>query len=125
MQETQEARVRSLGWEDPLEKEMGTHSSILAWKILWTEGPGRLQPMGLQRVGHDLAAKQQTTAQRGKLPYPKLHSSECSECKISVSESLCVSPVVHSFVFPVCCGFVVVLLLLSRRNLGIIFLIFT
>ena len=48
-----ETRVRSLGWEDPLEKEMATHSSILAWKIPWTEEPGRLQSMGLQRVGHD------------------------------------------------------------------------
>ena len=46
-------RVRSLGWEDPLEKEMATHSSILAWKIPWTEEPGKLQFMGLQRVGHD------------------------------------------------------------------------
>ena len=49
----QETQVQSLGWEDPLEKEMGTHSSILAWKIPWTEEPGRLQSMGLQRVGHD------------------------------------------------------------------------
>ena len=49
----QETRVRSLGWEDPLEKEMATHSSILAWKISWTEEPGGLQSMGLQRVGHD------------------------------------------------------------------------
>ena len=46
-------RVRSLGWEDPLEKEMATHSSIHAWKIPWTEEPGGLQSMGLQRVGHD------------------------------------------------------------------------
>jgi len=45
--------IRSLGREDPLEKEMATHSSILAWKIPWTEKPGRLQPMGSQRVGHD------------------------------------------------------------------------
>ena len=43
----------SLGWEDPLEKEMATHSSILAWKIPWTEVPGRLQSVGLQRVGRD------------------------------------------------------------------------
>ena len=49
----QETRGRSLGWEDPLEKEMATHSSIHAWKIPWTEEPGRLQSMGLQRVGHD------------------------------------------------------------------------
>ena len=45
--------VRSLGGEDPLEKEMATHSSTLAWKIPWTEEPCRLQSMGLQRVGHD------------------------------------------------------------------------
>ena len=44
----QETWVQSLGLEDPLEKEMATHSSILAWKILWTEEPGRLQSMGLQ-----------------------------------------------------------------------------
>ena len=45
--------VQSLGREDPLEKEMAPYSSILAWKIPWTEEPGRLQSMGLQRVGHD------------------------------------------------------------------------
>ena len=49
----QETQVQSLGWDDFLEKEMATHSSILAWKIPWTEEPGRLQSMGLQRVGHD------------------------------------------------------------------------
>ena len=49
----QETWVRSLGWEDPLEKEMATHSSNLAWKIPWTEEPGGLQSMGSQRVGHD------------------------------------------------------------------------
>ena len=49
----QETRVQSLGWEDLLEKEMATHSSILAWKIPWMEEPGRLQSMGWQRVGHD------------------------------------------------------------------------
>ena len=48
-----ETQVLSLGWEDPLEKEMATHSSILAWEIPWTEEPGGLQSMGLQRVGHD------------------------------------------------------------------------
>ena len=50
-----ETWVWSLGWEDPLEKEMAAHSSILAWKIPWTEEPGRLQSMGSQRVGHDWA----------------------------------------------------------------------
>ena len=49
----QETWVRSLGWEDLLEKEMATHSSTLAWRIPWTEEPGRLQSMGSQRVGHD------------------------------------------------------------------------
>ena len=48
MQEMQETQVQSLGWEDPLEEEMATHSSTLAWKIPWTE-----ESMGLQRVGHD------------------------------------------------------------------------
>ena len=48
-----ETQVQFLGWEDPLEKEMATHSSIPAWKIPWTEEPGSLQSMGLQRVGHD------------------------------------------------------------------------
>ena len=48
----QEIQVRSLGWEDPLQKSMATHSSILAWKIPWTEEPGRLQPMGSQRFGY-------------------------------------------------------------------------
>ena len=49
----QETCVQSLGQEDPLEKEMATHSSILAWEIPRTEGTGRLQSMGLQRVGHN------------------------------------------------------------------------
>ena len=48
-----ETRVQSLGWEDLLEKERATHSSILAWKIPWTEDPGRPQSIGLQRVRHD------------------------------------------------------------------------
>ena len=51
----QETWVRSLGWEDPLEKEMATHSSIPAWRIPWREEPGRLQSMGSQRIGHDWA----------------------------------------------------------------------
>ena len=49
----QETRVRSLGWEDPLEKEMAAHSSILAWKIPWTAEPGSLLSRGSQRVRHD------------------------------------------------------------------------
>ena len=53
MQKTQETRVQSLGWEDPLEEGITTHSYILAWRIPWTEEPGRLQSIGWQRVGHD------------------------------------------------------------------------
>ena len=49
----QETRVQSLGQEDPLEKEMATHSSTLAWRIPWMEEPGGLQSMGSQRIGHD------------------------------------------------------------------------
>ena len=49
----QETQVQTLGWEDPLEKEMAIHASILAWRIPWTEEPGRVQSMGLQRAGHD------------------------------------------------------------------------
>ena len=54
----QETRDQALGLEDPLEEEMATHSSILAWEIPRTEEPGGLQSMGSQRVGHDLATKQ-------------------------------------------------------------------
>ena len=49
----QETQICSLGEEDPLEKEMATHSSILAWRIPWTEAPSRLQSMGLQSIGHN------------------------------------------------------------------------
>ena len=54
----QETRVQSLGQEDPLEEGLATHSSILAWRIPWTEEAGGLQSMGLQRVGHDLVTQQ-------------------------------------------------------------------
>ena len=59
----QERQIPSLDWENPLEKELATYSSILAWEITWTEEPGGLQSMGLQRVRHDLATKtrQETT----------------------------------------------------------------
>ena len=55
----QEKWVQSLGQEDPLEKEMATHSSILAWKIPWTEEPGGLEFMGSKKVRHDLVTKQE------------------------------------------------------------------
>ena len=62
MQETQEMWVQSLGWEDPLEKEKAIHSSILAWEIPWTEEPGGLQCMGLQRVIYNWVYKNSTYA---------------------------------------------------------------
>ena len=53
MQKMHKTQVQSLGWDDPLKKKMATHSSVLFWKIPWTEEPGGLQPMGSQRVEHD------------------------------------------------------------------------
>ena len=53
MQETEEVQMQSLGWENPLEEEMATRFSILAWRLPWTEGPGGLLSMGSQRVGYD------------------------------------------------------------------------
>ena len=59
MQETKETWVRSLGWEDSLEAGMATYSTILAWRIPWTEEPGGLQSMGSQRVRRELVTKRQ------------------------------------------------------------------
>ena len=61
-----ETQVRSLGWEDPLEEEMATHSSVLAWRILWTGESGGLQSMRLQRARCDLEAKQPPPAPPAK-----------------------------------------------------------
>ena len=60
----QETQIQFLGQDDPLEKGMAIHSSILAWRIPWTEEPGRLQSMGLQRVGHDWATDQWTSVHK-------------------------------------------------------------
>ena len=68
-----ETRIQSLGREDSLEKEMATHSSILAWRIPWTEEPGRLQSMGSQRVRYDRV----TNTHRG---HCAIESYPCSEC---------------------------------------------
>ena len=70
MQETQEKRVRSLGWEDSLEEGMATHSSILAWRIPWTEEPGGLQSTGSQRVGHDWTTEHSQAHSPGGLTTP-------------------------------------------------------
>ena len=69
MQETQETGVQSLGQEDALEKEMTIYSSILAWKIPWTEEFDSLQFVGLQRVGHNLATKQQQQQNKVSFTY--------------------------------------------------------
>ena len=61
----QETQVQALGQEGPWRKGMATHSSVFAWRIPWTEEPGGLQSMGSQRVGHDLATKQQALSSRG------------------------------------------------------------
>ena len=68
--EMQKTWVRSLGGEDPLEKGMVTHSNILAWKIPWTEEPGRLQSMGLQRVEHEWATNTSTFIKQEEPIYP-------------------------------------------------------
>ena len=70
MQEMQETRVGSLGQEDPLEQEIAAHSSILAWRIPWTEEPGGLRPVGSPRAGHDLTTEHvcSTQALRAAMP---------------------------------------------------------
>ena len=73
----QETQVQSLGWEDPLEKEMETHSSILAWEIPWTEEPGGLQSTGSQRVRHNLVTKPH-------VPLSFLHLLHPSSCCLHV-----------------------------------------
>ena len=74
-----ETWVRSLSWEDPLEKEMATHSSILAWRIPWTEEPGGLQSTGSQRVGHDWATSLTHSLRRWvKEHLAMIYVKECS-----------------------------------------------
>ena len=72
----QEVQVQSLGQEDPLEKEMATHSNILAWEIPRTEEPDRPQSTGSQRVGHNLATKKQPTFWRRGSSYPHFADGE-------------------------------------------------
>ena len=75
----QETQVQSLGQEDPLEKGTATYSSILAWRIPWTEEPGGPQPMGLQRVGHDQATD--TVKQRTFISTESDVSPDCADDK--------------------------------------------
>ena len=65
--------VRSLGWEDPIGKEMATNSSILAWEIPWTEEPGELQSMGSKRVGYDFATTSPPPPPQHKTGLPRCH----------------------------------------------------
>ena len=83
MQETLEMRVRFLGQEDPPEEVMATHSSVLAWRIPWTEEPARLQSRGSQRVGHGLATKQQPPAD-----FMDENSSVVQKCPVPKSLNL-------------------------------------
>ena len=89
----QETRVRSLGSEDPLEKEMATHSSIFAWEVPWTEEPGRLQSTGSLSVRHDLATKQQQLYQ-GKSVFYEFFI--ISGCWIFIKCSFCIDFFFHS-----------------------------
>ena len=73
MQETHETSVQPLGWEDPLEEEMATHSSILAWRIRWTEEFVRLKPMESQRVGHDWVTKHSTANRQMEFYTANIH----------------------------------------------------
>ena len=75
MQEMQQTHPWSLGWEDPMQKEMATHSSILAWEIPWTEKPGSLQSMGVQKVRHNWVTKQQSKFSI-RSPFISHHSTE-------------------------------------------------
>ena len=90
VQETQETWVRSLGWEDPLEKEMATHSSMLAWKIPWTEEPGGLQSMASRRVWHKRACT------HGYIPIPQHHQISCKTCHSCFLYTSFPTPLRHS-----------------------------
>ena len=82
-----ETWVQSLGWEDPLEKEMATYSSTLAWRIPWTEEPGGLQSIGLQRVGHNWVTNTFTFTTEileiTKLPTSACCSDKANKIKVS------------------------------------------
>ena len=88
----QETQVRSLGWEDPLEKEMATHSSTLAWKIPWMEEPGRLQSMWSQRVRYDWATSLSLSLSYYLSPHLLFLSYTCSYYSLCIStEGICMN----------------------------------
>ena len=78
MQETQETHFQSLGEEYPLQEEMATHFSILAWKTPWTEEPGRLRSMGFQTIGHDLATRKQQKYTKAQPLVEDAHTWQCT-----------------------------------------------
>ena len=82
-----ETWVQSLGWEDPLEKEMATHSSTLAWKTPWTEEPGRLQSVGSQRVGHDWTTSLSLSLLTCKMGITILHIHRTGRIKLDIYQS--------------------------------------
>ena len=94
----QETQVWSLGWEDPLEKEMATHSSILAWKISWTEESGGLQSMGSQRVGHDWATNPHLRGRAG-IPTPRLTDNKAAALSTMLSFFMLVSSLSRLWLF--------------------------
>ena len=105
----QETWVQSLGWEDPLEKEMAIHSSTIAQKIPWTEEPGRLQSMGSQRVGHDFTFTFRVSSLviqglGASAPTPKAHGliSEYLSHRMVISLKTRVSSQ-SSYIFITCC----------------------
>ena len=98
----QEMRIRSMGWEIPLEKETATHSDILAWEIPWTEEPVQLQSMVSQTVGHSLGRKQQQQHANSKIRKPAL-------CILDKIGSLCSTQVVNQRGKELYCGLIYIL----------------
>ena len=96
----QEMRIRSMGWEVPLEKETATHSGILAWEIPWTEEPGQLQSTVLQTVGHSLARKQQHANSKKRKP---------ALCILDKIGSLCSTQAVNQRGNELYCGLIYIL----------------
>jgi len=96
-----ETWVRSLGWEHPLEKCMDIHSSIQAWRIPWTEEPGGLLSMGLQRIKHDWASKHSIYSIHPSIHlsiYPSIHT--CIHPSIHLSIHLSIHPSIHLSIYP-------------------------
>ena len=112
MQEPQETRVQSLSQEDPLEEEMTTHSSTLAWETPWTEDPGGLQPMGSQRVRHDWAMESYHACVCVLAPWHSIQDLSSPTSTPAAVEEQCVHhvtttevPIIQDFYCPTTCLF--------------------